>query len=280
MSKRKPKNSNKMIFKRWGTLAPQEHHREYEFYTYHNTPVKMGIFAFPEKFASYVHVKAPCISNGTEFYIRDENGKKVMMTSEEYRALKTKERNGRDLIVSPKYMRGIDIDYLGLEEESEKPVALVTWTKKLRTFSYGGNIWHHLEFTNNWNHWIRTDNGIKEAIQKAYDCKEDDEDYDLEAELKSIFTGDYVEKWSFDDSGHRLKPKRLVKPEDIIRRSGSWILTNMRTYKKALEKAEHIAKYEEFMSKKARGEVEGFPMGLPKREIYPNLFEVFIEKVE
>ena len=34
------------------------------------------------------------------------------------------------------------------------------------------------------------------------------------------------------------------------------------------------------MSKKAKGEVEGFPMDLPKREIYPALFEVFIEKVE
>ena len=54
----------------------------------------------------------------------------------------------------------------------------------------------------------------------------------------------------------------------------------MRTYKNALEKAEHIAKYEEFMRLKAKGEVEGFPMGLPKREILPTLFEVFIEKVE
>ena len=83
-----------------------------------------------------------------------------------------------------------------------------------------------------------------------------------------------------DYSYHDKKIKRLVKTEDIIRRSGSWILTDMRTYKKALEKAEHIAKYEEFMRLKAKGEVEGFPMGLPKREILPTLFEVFIEKVE
>ena len=53
-----------------------------------------------------------------------------------------------------------------------------------------------------------------------------------------------------------------------------------RLVRDALEKAEHIAKYEDFMRLKAKGEVEGFPMGLPLREIAPTLFEVFIEKVE
>ena len=280
MSKRKPKKSTKMIFKRWGTLAPQEHYRENDFYAYHDTPVTMGIFAFPEKFASRRDVSGPCLSNGREYYIRDENGKKVMMTYEEYCALETKEKYGRHLIVSPKYLRGIDIDHVCLGGDHGEPSAITTWTDRLRTFSYGGNIWHHLEFTNNWNHWIRTDDGIKEAMQRAYFKKEIDENYDLEGALNNIISGNYVEEYSYDESGHYIKNKRLVNPEEIICRSGSWILTNMRTYKRALEKAEHIAKYEEFMSKKAKGKVEGFPMGLPKREIWPSLFEVFIEKVE
>ena len=59
-----------MTFKRWGTLVPQEHHREHDFYEYHDTPVKMGIFAFPEKFASYDDVSAPCLSNGTMQFAR------------------------------------------------------------------------------------------------------------------------------------------------------------------------------------------------------------------
>ena len=124
-------------------------------------------------------------------------------------------------------------------------------TNRLGTFSYGGNIWHHLEFTNNWYYWKRTDDGIKE----------------------SMLYGDVYDKLD-------RKVKRLVKTEDIIRRSGSWILTDMRTYKKALEKTVNVAKYEKFMKLKAKGEVEGFPMGLPKREINPTLFEVYIEKVE
>jgi hypothetical protein len=273
MCKNNQKNSHKMTFKRWGSLAPQEHHREHDFYEYHDAPVKMGIYAFPNKFANYDDVSAPCLSNDTKQYAKDENGKIVMMTKKEFHALEKKQRTrgawNDDYVVSPKYLRGIyiedlylkcdDIDYdenkMDYTEaynawlEDEKRYSVMIANDRLRTFSYGGNIWHHLEFTNNWHHWIKTDDGIKETMLSDY-------------------------------SYHDKKIKRLVKTEDIIRRSGSWILTDMRTYKKALEKAEHIAKYEEFMRLKAKGEVEGFPMGLPKREILPTLFEVFIEKVE
>ena len=303
MSKNNQKNSNKMTFKRWGTLVPQEHHRGHDFYEYHDAPVKMGIYAFPEKFASYQDVSGPCLSNGREYYIRDEEGKKVMMTKKEIHALETKERTKgmwkEHYVVSPKYLRGIntedlylDCEYFDYDDkemdyaeayhawlEDEKRYPVMSVTDRLRTFSYGGNIWHHLEFTNNWYHWIRTDDGIKESMLWAYEMKENDENYDLEGALNSIITGQYEEKYRIDLKFDG-KIKRLVKTEDIIRRSGSWILTNMRTYKKALEKAEHIAKYEEFMRLKAKGEVEGFPMGLPKREIQPTLFEVYIEKVE
>ena len=53
MTKRNSKNSFKMTFKRWGTLAPQAHYREDDFYKYHDSPVKMGIYAFPDRFAWY-----------------------------------------------------------------------------------------------------------------------------------------------------------------------------------------------------------------------------------
>ena len=267
-----------MKFKRWGTLAPQEHNRNQDFFSYHDAPVKMGIFAFPEKFASRNDISGSCFSNGRLHYLRDENGKKVVMTYEEYCALETKEKNGRLLVVSPKYLRGIDIDKICLGKEDE---GITTWTDRLRTFSYGGNIWHHLEFTNNWYHWIRTDDGKKEAMQWAYERKEFEEDFGLEGALNSIMTGHFGEEYGFDFSDIlEKKYTRLVKTEDIICRSGSWILTNMRTYKKALEKAEHIEKYNEFMEKKAKGEIEGFPMGLPKRKICPTTYEVYIEKVE
>lgn len=86
------------------------------------------------------------------------------------------------------------------------------------------------------------------------------------------------------ESEPEMKFKRLVKPEDIISRSGSWILTSMRTYEKALKKAMHIAKFKAMLKvKKSReywGEVKGRHLGLPKRDIYLSNFEVFIEKVK
>ena len=325
-TKRNSKNSYKMTFKRWGTLAPQEHLRENDFYCYHDVPVKMGIFAFPEKLTSRWDVSNPCLSNGRLQYVKDENGKKFLMTKREFVSVKTKERKVKEwrwpenVVVSPKYLRGLYYDYLDLEEghdddnegddnegndnegndnegndndffdyeafmkpyyewlDDDKRYPIIKETDWLRTFKYGGNIWHHLEFTNNWHHWIRTDDGIKETIKEAYDNKKGNENYDLEGALNSIITGQYGKEYHFDYETDS-KIKRLVKPEDIIRRSGSWILTDMRTYKKALEKAVHIAKYEEFMKLKAKGEVEGFPMGLPKREISPTWFEVYIERV-
>lgn len=270
---RNSKNSFKLKFKRWGTLAPQEHLRSEDFYMYHDTPVKMGIFAFPERLASRECISGACISNGRLYYLRDENGNKVKMTYEEYCALETKEKYGRHLVVSPKFLRGVEHIKICLDDEG-----ITTWTDRLRTFSYGGNIWHHLEFTNNYIHWLMTDDGIKESKYCAYYEKECFEDFDLEGQLKSIISGDYAKQRSYYE-GYHLKSKCLVKQEDIIRRSGSWILTSMRTYKKALEKTEHVGRYEAFMRIKAKGEVEGFPMGIPKRKMPLELFEVFIEKV-
>ena len=65
-NKRNTKNSFKMTFKRWGTLAPQEHHRDTDCSMYNNPPMKMGIYAFPEKLASRLYVSSPCLSNGRE----------------------------------------------------------------------------------------------------------------------------------------------------------------------------------------------------------------------
>ena len=79
MTKRNSKNSFKMTFKRWGTLAPQAHYRGDDFYKYHDSPVKMGIYAFPDRFAWYPGVGGPSICNGRKYYVRDENGKKIMI---------------------------------------------------------------------------------------------------------------------------------------------------------------------------------------------------------
>ena len=60
------------------------------------------------------------------------------------------------------------------------------------------------------------------------------------------------EKWIEEEHARlrAMKFKRLVRPEDVIRRSGSWILTDMRVYEQALNKATHIEKFNRFMKQK------------------------------
>ena len=71
-----------------------------------------GIYAFPEKFASYKDVSGQCLSNGRKQYVKDENGKKVMMSKKEFHALEKTQRtrgpwDDYSVIVSPKYLCGM-----------------------------------------------------------------------------------------------------------------------------------------------------------------------------
>ena len=132
------------------------------------------------------------------------------------------------------------------EDEKGEKYPLMKENNHPRIFNYEGNIWHHLETTEAYEHWRRSPDGTK--------CFEGPPDSEM-------------------------KFKCLVKPEEIICKSGSWILTSMRTYEKALKKAMHIAKFNAFLKSKKDG-VEGRHSGLPKRKIDLRNFEVFIEKVK
>lgn len=121
-----------------------------------------------------------------------------------------------------------------------------------RIFNHDGNIWHHLETTEAHERWCRTPNGINYVMRRL------EIEFEPNPDIKIIL---------------------LVKPEDIIRKSGSRILTSMHTYEKALKKAMNIAKFNAFLKSKKDG-VEGSHSGLPKRKIDLKNFEVFIEKVK
>ena len=308
-----------MKFKRWGTLVPQKHFRENDFCDLYDAPVELGIYAFPAKYASWDNAYGfGCISNGRYEYVKDKDGKRVMMTQKELDAIVTKERGQRGvenykIVVAPDYLRGMYYESLflkkserdapydhnnrnkkenkevfeyneneGLEEvgddnedegleEDDKPYPLMKCVGKLRTFNYEGNIWHHLEFTNAYEYWRRSPDGVKKDKQYILEHKNEFKDWKKAYESAEEFP--------------EMKFKRLVRPEYIIRRSGSWILTDMRTYQKALEKAMHIAKYDMLAVCKKSGDyeyrnVEGRHMGLPKKMVDLGNFEVFIEKVK
>ena len=97
-----------MKFKRWGSLAPQKH--TFDETDFHCAPVKNGIYAFPVGYADmdYVYGYA-CIRNGRYKYVKDKDGKKVMMSQNEWDAIKNKMRDSHHSIVAfPDFLRGMD----------------------------------------------------------------------------------------------------------------------------------------------------------------------------
>lgn len=74
--------------------------------------------------------------------------------------------------------------------------------------------------------------------------------------------------------------KHLVKPADVIKRSGEWILTDMKTYEKALKKYVSLCKSSLMFNKysncnNVQGTSEGLPLTFSKDE-----FEVYIEDIQ
>ena len=306
-----------MKFKRWGTLVPQKHVHEDEFVGFHEAPVEYGIYAFPEHYASMRFPRCGCISNGAIQYVKDKKGRRVMMTQKEFDAIVTKQRKINDwdsyhVVTSPKLIHGeykdnlflkkdgidefgVDTNYSFEDHESEdidslsedkKPYPLMKYVLKPRTFNHKGNIWHHLEFSNPFDYWYRSPEGINYTIQDLHQVNALvlDWGWDLEKALNCIRSGRYADvegKWGIYVPDSCLKFKRIVRQKDIIRRSGSWILTDMRTYQNALAQSMSIAKYNALIKRAKSGEdITGRHMGLPKKELFMGNFEVFIEKVK
>ena len=186
-----------MKFKRWGTLVLQKHVHENDFFDYHEAPVEHGIFAFPEYYARVDFSRCGCISNGAIEYVKDKEGRRVMMTQKEFDSIVTKQRKKGPwddyyVVISPDFIRGEYTDFLFLKKDGiddfgcytkydeedlgsdgieslnkdEKPYPLMRFVEKPRTFNHKGNIWHHLEFSNPFDYWYRTPDGIKKHYTK------------------------------------------------------------------------------------------------------------------
>ena len=281
---------NDMEFRRWGSLAPQKHTPDPT--SFHRAPVEYGFYAFPKGIIERFLLGGGFgnIMNGRYSYVRDAKGGKVLMTLSEFDSLfefpvhdKNKDKaillapdagniihdkNGIILWTPEKWktIEGMSIYDLslcrrkgalvfrGIDEDDEdnhdfdpqQPYPLVKENKKPTKFEYKGDIWHHLEWT----------------------------------DPRYYYQSHYPGRNEYDPDLNN-KYKHLVRPEDVIRRSGSWIFTDMKTYKKALTQALNIFKYTVFMEgkRKYNEHVGGRPGGVPNNQYSWDDYEVFIEKV-
>lgn len=204
-----------MKFVRYGSLEPQHHKIEPEEngkMWFHTPPVETGIYAFPKGFVE------PFILSGM--------GAGSL-------------QNGR---------------YRKLKDASGKPI-----TGKKDDFmqkSEDGYYWER-EWTSQWKTWFRK-NKIREKDVSLMSEKgigdthaEDDDEVFLVVQNRPREFEYSGNVWSHLDSiailnqkdGKFKKDKTLIDPANIIARSGSWVLTDMKTYESALKKYIKMQQY-------------------------------------
>lgn len=250
-----------MEFWRWGNLAPQKHKTDRKWF--HTPPVECGIYAFPQGIVEWeilTGLGKGNIRNGRCSYVRDPNGRKVMMSYDDWDSIEYYVSNGpikhiiNDTPDGFLFLKGMDKLELALyaeidgcrcwpnraDDDNEVDDALhplVKVGRKPIKFEYKGNIWHHLETTYPYESF--------EKINRKY--------------------------------------KRLVEVGDIIKKSGSWILTDMKTFQKAFKKAKNILKFDVMNKRKRESDVWNnhvrSSLKIPNNYFYWDEFEVFIEKV-
>lgn len=282
-----------MEFRRWGNLIPQKH--KPDSLEFHSAPVEYGIYAFPKGVID-LDTKGGSgigrLQSGRCTYVKDADGKKVMMTPRDFYAIERQSietRHGDWEIAkwppSLSMLRGVRADYVWLHKEDEKgrdtgpgygeddKLFPVVKSNKPVKFKYDGPIWHHLETTYPYDRFLTNESVAVRIVKDAIENFGEDDPFLITNPEEII-------------KKHQRKLKRLVRPEDIISRSGSWILTEMKVFEEACNKYEHIIKYDRFMENKRGsgnsrlGDCNGRPDGLSDYLFDLSEFEVFIEKVK
>lgn len=286
-----------MEFRRWGNLIPQKH--KLDSLEFHCAPVEYGIYAFPKGVIDLDAIDGCGIGkllSGWCSYVKDADGKKVMMTPRDFDAIEKERKETRhgDLVIAKwppclSMLKGVRYDYVWLYKEDEKGKGIgpddaedydklfpvVKFNKPVK-FNYNGLVWHHLETTYPYDRFLTNESVAARLVKDAK------KEY-VECSLRGLRI---LEKEEIIKE-HQRKLKRLVRPEDIISRNGSWILTEMEVFKEACNKYKHIIKFDGFMIHKRDsdnsfwlGDCEGRPDGLPDKLFNLSEFEVFIEKIK
>jgi hypothetical protein len=144
-----------IFFVRWGGLSAlrQKHYEtDTEEKTFHNPPVKYGIYALPEYTIEMFLVAGMLHPHrGRAKWLKDENGEKVVLTNDD--SVYDKEQDCVLYIGNVKKQakkRGIKLKtlkthYIDTDDEDRDYMANVSSVFRPKKFKYTGNIWSHLD---------------------------------------------------------------------------------------------------------------------------------------
>lgn len=250
-----------MDFLRWGSSRPQRHDsaklpEDSKERWFHTPPTVWGFYAFPRGFVCYdlLYVNAPTIlyKSNRIHWIKDAEGKKMKYDDDVMYSSYCKNGTKRNAIeMRLRKINGLRTNYtfmLKWGSDGKNSGYAYTYGNPNK-FKYSGNIWHHLEtFT--------------------YTIME----IESENSLRCI------------DGSQITKTIRIVDETDIIDRSGTWVKTSMRTYRKALKKYNDYLRHYSWRNNRAgysvlhrRRKYECFAAQSCGEEYA--YYEVYIEKV-
>ncbi len=250
-----------MKFIRYGSLVPQYHELDDDEGErwFHTAPVEYGFYAFPK---GYVE---PFLLGGVGSGSL-QNGRRK----------KLKDSDGRPFI-------GLIADF---KEEVKKPsewtpgVEYTVWDWKQEWKDY---FKKHKIKERDVTLWPEKSRDTEEA-EAAEGAMPDRLKYFIVVQNPPIifeYTGNiwshidmyYVRRGDFTSS--ESKEKTIIKDCDILKKSGSWVLTDIKTYKKALETYVRWMKYDG-----SKGNHFSNRGNSPIGNISKDEFEVFIESIQ
>lgn len=208
-----------MKFIRYGSLVPQQHDIDEEP-SFHQAPVEYGFYAFPK---GYVEpfllggVGSGSLQNGRYSYLKNDNGKRIT---------------------------GLYRDFYEQKDDKSEVTGYVykIWTWKQEWLDYFKK--HHIK-KNEVKLWTlnSTDmeqsemaenaEGMEDVLEYAIVRTNKPRIFDYDGLIWHHLYGYCVQQGDYGSC--TWKDKELIAPCDIIKRAGSWVLTDMRVYKKALE---------------------------------------------
>lgn len=240
-----------MNFIRYGNLVPQDH--DISDRTFHTAPVERGIYAFPEGFVEPFllgGIGSGSLQNGRYRYLKDDNGERFVGTYSDFYGTDNKtDTTG-----------GLKWKYDGW---------LAKWEEYFR---------RHKIKEKDVRLWVLHSNDAEEsATAKDAEILKDTQSYTIvQVNKPSRFTHSGNIWHHFTDEPDSVQ---FVKPSDVIRHSGSWVETDIKTYKKALEKFTRYSRYNAHVNRETHKTYDGPSTGVPLSHFSKDEFEVFIEKV-
>ena len=242
-----------MDFIRWGAMSPQKHEEaklpeNSEKRCFHTAPAVWGIYAFPRGFVYgwLLGMSGPHLRETNRVrWVKDEKGHKVR--EKDIYGIENEDKRKQKIIqLSHLNHMGRNGGWSVARNESfkAKDYSCYYWDGPANKFKYGGDIWHHLEF---------------------FHYQYNDAKYGY---------------WPDPDECPVVYKKiRIVPRQDIIERSGSWIKTSIRDYRKALKKFNDCKRYYETLQIATNRKNICYISSPDECDDIRAQMEVFIEKV-